>query len=260
MPRVRHRLVQVLPQAPRAVLAAATAAFALAVAAPAPDAQAQDMKILSAHVPPYAMDEDDMPNGFVADIVQELAQRVGQSDEIHFSSWSRVRDELESEPNRLLAPLVRTPEREDTASWVVPVFEDRMVVLSYGDGAQEMTLDDAEQAGFIGVQQNTVMHEMLEERGIENLDVDGDQEALARKLAAGRLASWVSLESMALFAMQLEGIDPSKIVYGEVLGTLDVYIAGSSSLSDGDLAPWREAFEEIKADGTYDAILADYGF
>lgn len=223
------------------------------------DVKAQELKILSAHLPPYSMNEGDQP-GFVREVAQELAQRVGQSDAVSYSSWSRVYNEVQTQPHRLLAPVARTAQREDQLSWVVEVFPDRMVMLTYGEGAEPTTLDEAANDGIMGVQQDSLMHEMAEARGMTNLDVSGDLNSIARKFGAGRIKSWLSLESLAIFSMLEEGVDTDKVVVGEVINEFGIYVGGSPDLTDAEMQPWRDAFAEMQEDGSYDTIMAKYGF
>jgi len=223
-------------------------------------AQAADLKILSAEIPPYSMPEGEQ-RGFVAEVAQEIAERVGNDPELHYASWSRVYKTIQSKSDRLLAPIARTPQREDKLSWVVPVFPDRMVVMTYGEDAEELTLEEAAKTGVVGVQQDSLMHELAQKRGIDssNLDVSGDTVTPARKLAAGRIDAWLVLESMAMNSMKQEGIDPGPARIGEVIKEFTIYIGGSPDLSEDVKQEWRDAFEAMKDDGTYEKILAKYG-
>lgn len=244
--------------AARIALAAGAAAAFLGIWS-TPGAKAQEMTILSAHLPPYSMNNESQP-GFVREVAEELARRVGQPDDVAYSSWSRVYNEVRNRPDRLLAPVARTAQREDLLSWVVEVFPDRMVVLTYGDNAAPMTLEEAASDGIMGVQQDSLMHELVKERGVENVDVSGDLNSIARKFGAGRINSWLSLESLAIFSMMEEGIDTDKVVIGEVINEFGIYIGGSPDLSESQMQPWRDAFAEMKDDGSYATIMAKYGF
>ncbi|WP_176758672.1 substrate-binding periplasmic protein [Limimonas halophila] len=222
--------------------------------------QAKDLKILSAHLPPYSMKGEDK-QGFVAEVAQEIAERVGNPTKLHYASWSRVYKTIQNKPNRLLAPIARTPQREDKLSWVVPVFPDRMVLLTYGDDAEKLSLQEAAKQGIVGVQQDSLMHELAKKRGIKskNLDVSGDLTSIARKFAAGRIDAWLSLESLAVFSMKEQGLDTDPMKVGETISEFTVYIGGSPGLSDKVKQRWRDAFEAMKKDGTYEEIMAKYG-
>lgn len=226
---------------------------------PLPAAATDDLKIFSADLPPYAMRNADKP-GVVAEVAQELAYRVGQSDKLTFMPWGRVYRKVQKGPDVLLAPIARTPQREDKLNWVVPVFPDRMVLFSYGEDAEAKNLAAAAETGPIAVQKGSLMHELAEKRGIENLAVTAKIGSIARKIAAGRVKYWLSLESLAVFSLIDEGYDPDKLVAGEVISEFTVYIGASPDVGEARMQPWREAFEAMKADGTYDAIMAKYGF
>lgn len=239
--------------------AIALSAACLSLAAPTPVA-AKDLRIMSAHLPPYSMNEEGSKPGFVAEVAREMARRVGQSDKLHYASWSRVYNSIQKRDDRLLAPIARTAAREDKLNWVVPVFPDRMVLITYGGSGEPVSLKEASEQGIIGVQQDSLMHELAEKKGIDNLDVSGDLNSIARKFAAGRVDFWLSLESLAIFSLKEEGYDPEKVEVVDVINEFDIYIGGSPNLTKADMRPWRDAFESMKADGTYDKIMAKYGF
>jgi len=224
-------------------------------------AAAGDLKILSSHLPPYSMDADSGERGFVAEITKEIARRVGAPAELHYAPWARVYKAVRERDNRLLAPIARTDQREEDLTWVVPVFPDRMVVFTKGPDADRLTLEDARENGLIGVQRGSLMHELLKNRGVppSRLVVSTHQADTARLLEEGRVDSWVSLESLAIFAMKEAGLDPGSLVYGETIDTYTIYIGGSPGLSEDVKKRWREAFEAMKADGTYQEIMSSYG-
>jgi len=235
-------------------------AIALMTGAAAP-AAAGELKILSSHLPPYSMDRENGERGFVAEITREIARRVGADPELHYAPWARVYKAVRHRPNRLLAPVARTPEREEELSWVVPVFPDRMVVVTHGEDAAPLTLDEAREAGLIGVQRNSAMHQLLKSRDVDDskLLVSADQKESARLLSIGRIDAWLSMESFAVYAMKQVGHDPHKLVFGETLKELTIYIGGSPGLPDAVKQRWRDAFRAMKRDGTYQEIMAEYG-
>ncbi|SDG44355.1 amino acid ABC transporter substrate-binding protein, PAAT family [Limimonas halophila] len=250
-------------QPPRFVRAAGAVTIAAMLAVLPGDgaADASDLKILSAHLPPYSMDTQDGKRGFVAEIAKEIARRVGNPTELHYAPFARVYKAVREREKRLLAPIARTPKREDELSWVVPVFPDRMVVVTYGEDAEPLTLAEALDAGLVGVQRNSAMHQMLQARGVDEskLIVSADQRESARLLSLGRIDAWLSMESFAMYAMQEAGHDPEKLVYGETLKELTIYIGGSPGLSEAVKERWREAFRAMKNDGTYQRIMGHYG-
>ncbi|SDG44331.1 amino acid ABC transporter substrate-binding protein, PAAT family [Limimonas halophila] len=250
-----------LPPWPSRAARALTLAATLAVLAVAGAAKADDLKVLSAHLPPYSMDVEDGKRGFVAEVAKEIARRVGAPTELHYAPWARVYRAVRERENRLLAPIARTPQREDELSWVVPVFPDRMVVFTHGEDAEPLTLAEAREQDLIGVQRGSLMHELLKKRGVEadKLQVQARQAETARLLARDRVDAWVSLESLAVFAMKEAGLDPEKLVYGETIDSYTIYIGGSPGLPETVKQRWREAFEAMKRDGTYQEIMAKYG-
>jgi hypothetical protein len=63
---------------------------------------------------------------------------------------------------------------------------------------------------------------------------------------------------MVIFAYREVGGDPTALNIGEIVRPSEIWFAGSRSLSDVEAQKWQNAFEEIRADGTYERIIAKY--
>jgi hypothetical protein len=52
--------------------------------------------------------------------------------------------------------------------------------------------------------------------------------------------------------------DPTTLDIGAVVRTSEIWLAASKSLPDDEAKRWADAFEQVKADGTYARILQKY--
>ena len=63
---------------------------------------------------------------------------------------------------------------------------------------------------------------------------------------------------MVLYAYREVGGDVSELNIGHVVRRSEIWLAASKDVSDQEARRWQEGFEQVRADGTYDAILARY--
>ena len=63
---------------------------------------------------------------------------------------------------------------------------------------------------------------------------------------------------MVLHAYREVGGDVGTLNIGQVVRRSEIWFAASRGLAEAEIARWRRGFEELRADGTYDRILARY--
>ncbi len=214
---------------------------------------------MAADIPPYGIRQGGDVVGSHVDTLREMARRVGHDDTVTVLPWARALAGVKDGEDRLLAFLSRTPAREADYSWVVPVLHDRIVVFSYGDAPPVTEAELASGAKSVVVLNNSVQDDIATTKGWPDVVRANTSTDLANLLAAGRVDSMLYLEALGIFALSSAGHDPTLMVPGAEIAAFDVYIAGSKNLTDADLAPWRDAFAAMRADGSHSAILARYG-
>ena len=71
------------------------------------------LTFLSTDIPPFGALKDGKPVGFAVEILHEIMQRLGRADIIEFDEWDVAYKRALTEPNTVLWPPSRTPEREE---------------------------------------------------------------------------------------------------------------------------------------------------
>ena len=90
---------------------------------------------------------------------------------------------------------------------------------------------------------------MLKSRGFTNLEPVSDEQLNAKKLALGRIDIWTYKIPGLRTVCDLAGVDYTKFEEVYHLREIDLMIAFSKKTPDSIVQKWRDAFNEMLADG-----------
>lgn len=250
----------------RTVLAAAAALILLlsaSVSAPAAAQQRTTLRLVTGELPPYAFHvppptvaEAGEPQGLVFEVVREVARRIGHPEGVEFMPWARAQELAMSAPGVGILALTRSPEREDRYAWVFNVVTDDLV-LAGGAGVDVSSLDAARDRPT-GVLLRSGAEQLLRERGFARARPAPEEWINAQRLRDRLIDAWLAPRLMVLHAYREVGGDVSALRIGTVVRQSEIWFAASRGLPEAEIARWRRGFEEARADGAYDRILARY--
>lgn len=221
---------------------------------------AKDLVFYSAHFPPYAYEneKENTKGGALYDVSMEIIKRLDLKTEIRFAPWPRARYEAETKDNVLLIPLARTTDRENKYTWLVHVLDDPYVLFALKSTSFNINNHEDAKKLKIGVLKTSVADQMLRDLGYKNLEVATNDLANLGKLKLGRIDAWVGpLSAIDEYKKQV-GIGHEQLRVGVVFTVLKEYIGASKNLDPKVQKQWRDAFEEMKKDGTYRTIMKKY--
>jgi polar amino acid transport system substrate-binding protein len=241
------------------------AALALGCLVAALPAQAADLRLLAAELPPYtfrlpsaSVSEFPGPGqGVVYDAVQAMAERIpGQSAVIEFMPWRTAQQIAMTEPDIGILALTRSPEREDKYRWLVKILDDDLILVG-GQGVDVSSLDKVKDRPT-GVLLLSGAQALLKEKGFARIEPAPEEWINARKLRDRRIDAWLAPRQMVIYAYREVGGDPTSLNIGTIVRRSEIWLAGSKGLSEAEVKQWQRAFDEIRADGTFDRIIAKY--
>jgi ABC-type amino acid transport substrate-binding protein len=171
--------------------------------------------------------------------------------------WSFRGDrERNSEKGRLsganpgLFGMTYTKVREDKFKWVGPLATKRdILVAQKGSGIKVKDLEDAKKVKRIGTLRDDTRGRLLERHGFNNLEPVSDEQLNAKKLALGRIDLWAYKIPGLRTVCDLAGVDYTQFEEVYHLREIDLMIAFSKKTSDPIVQKWRDAFNEMLADG-----------
>jgi polar amino acid transport system substrate-binding protein len=242
---------------PKHVLLAALAAFATLPSVAS--AQTAPLTVYCIDAPPQGSAADG--HGIMADAAMEALKRAGLTGKLEFVPWGRAQADVQAGKDLLITALARIPEREPKYTWLFPVF-----TLGRGFATTGKTISSFAEAKAnlkqIAVAIGSSQHEMLIREGFspDQLIVQTieKQSVIPKMLLLGRADAWFSTIPEIKYGLK-GNPDASKFVIGPQVGeTTQQYLACSKDCSPELVAKLKKAGEEMKADGTMDAIVARY--
>jgi polar amino acid transport system substrate-binding protein len=216
---------------------------------------AQDLTIISENSPPFNFVKHGTLTGSSLEIVREMLRRMNRADTIQILTWARGYDLALSRPNVVLFSTARTHQRENLFDWVGPLYRVRFGFYAKKESGLHLTsLEDAKKVGAIATYKNDVREQLLKSQGFTNLDSSKSPASNLKKLMSGRVDLWLfSNLGVERVANQI-GIDPDELELVLPFKDSYAYIAISKGTSQAVVKRWREVFDELKQEGTFEKI------
>ena len=222
-----------------------------------PSGQAQQsIKVVAAEFPPLTTNAGGQPGGVVLEVVREAGKRAGIALEFSFVPWQRAQLETHTRNDVLIIPFTRTPSREADYQWVAPVLEFHTVLVTLAKPPS--SLEEARTL-LVGYVRGTSFKDEAEQVGFPYVEETNDDLINARKLKLGRIGAWITTDLMARGVYRQAGFDPAELKYGPNLGPVKIsYVAASRDFPKGTAEKIANAINQMKADGSYQAIVKRY--
>ena len=200
---------------------------------------------------PWTYSENGRPAGFVVEIVEEIALRLGADQiEIEMQPWARAYHSLTTEPKSVLFSVGRTSNREELFQWVGPAFiHEAYLYARAGSGLSVNNLEDAKNLGSIGVHRSAADFQYLEQQGFTNLHPVTDDIQNVQKLLLGRIDAMPGAEREMHRRLSDIGKSPESIERLFTLFSAGIYIAFSLDVDPSVVERWQQTFDEMKSDG-----------
>lgn len=230
-------------------------AIALSLAV-APFAQAAEVNLITAELPPFANGPDAEDQGMAVELVAEMAKRANFEMAVTYEPWPRALKTVETTANSFLAPPFRTPDREDSYSWVTKLLSSSQIFIT--QGAAINSFDEARGLGKIAVLRGSAMEKVLLAQGFTNLhpvtsDIQGE-----KLLVAGRVDATYSVDLGTNEELTAAGFNRADFTMGAPIVTSENWLAANPDLDPAVKAALDDAMQSMHADGTYKAILTKY--
>ena len=218
-----------------------------------------ELTILTENLPSLNYVKDGVLVGPSVEIVREIQRRVGSHEEIKVYPWARAYKMALEEENVVLFSTTQTEERRDKFKWVGPLATKRdILVAKKGSGIRISSLEDAKKVKRIGTVRDDSKEEYLKQKGFTNLEPVSDDKKNAQKLVLGRIDLWVHKKPGLRSVCELAGVDYDEVEEVYTLREIELMIAFSKKTSDSIVQKWRDAFNEMVADGTIMKIRMEW--
>ena len=221
-------------------------------------ARATGIMVVTENSPPMQEMDGDRVGGVATELVEAVLKRSGVSYEIKMYPWVRAFS-MTKEPNVLIYSLARTKPRESHFKWVGEILPVKYYLfrLKSRPEINPKTIEEAK-SYRIGVLRKDIVHEYLKQKEFPLLDEVGKLELNFAKLVNKRV-ELIPFSDRLNFGFGCEQFKIDCNMFEPALLLEDIsfglYIAFSNSTDDATVKKVRDAYEALRADGTYQRIM-----
>ncbi|WP_164970039.1 ABC transporter substrate-binding protein [Arcobacter sp. CECT 8983] len=210
---------------------------------------------------PYQIENKNGLSGISIDLIKEIQKRLGNKKEIKLFPWKRAYNITLRKKGYALFLTSKSKEREKLFKWIGPIasIKVRFFKNASRKDLDIKTLEDAKKVDSIIVEGDTITFDTLKMLGFKNLDINTLANNRLNKLLENKTDLLPADEVTFIYNLKQKDLDKKILpVKMEAFFESKLYIAFNKDTSDDIIKDWKSAFEEIKADGTYDKILERY--
>jgi polar amino acid transport system substrate-binding protein len=220
-------------------------------------ANAGDLRIVTGEFPPLT-NNSSADKGLLFDMVTEMTKLMKIDAKVEFMLWNDAQKLSQAEKNVLIFPMTRTPQRENSFSWVIKIFDMKRSFTSLPGTKPVNNMEEARATGAVGVLEKSASLTFLKEGGITNIVEFPSNKALIEGLKSGQVAMIYSPEPFSKTDWRTAG-GAGSLVFGKTIESSASYIAASPNADGINVAKWAEAFDVLQQDQTFDKLMAKYG-
>lgn len=215
---------------------------------------------------PYNYQDNGQPAGFSVELLQAALQLLGDQPRIEFLPWNRAYLIAQKKPDVLIFTMARTPEREAQFRWVAPIRAREILLyrLSSREDIQVSTLEDAKRYKVGSNALEDASTQDLLKHGFElgkNLElITGKDVQNIQKLKLGRIDLLPMAPLQMVASVKAAGLSVADFVPAIPLSATggEYWFAFSLGTADVKVNTLRQAFETLRSNGTYDAVVRKY--
>ncbi len=221
------------------------------------------MTVLYTEYPPFTYTEDGKAAGFAIDLLRAMFREAGVQAQMRTLPWKRAETMLNHDKNTMVF-CARIERREDLYEWIGPVYP-RKISLYKLKSRSDIKINGLEDVMRykIGVVRGYASVTDLLKIGIpdENLERTVDETLNIRKLYGNRFDLIPNNDMVFSYNLQKAGRglgDMEKVFDVTQAGVSDYYYAINRETDPALVEKLRQAFDRIKENKTYDAVLKQY--
>lgn len=202
---------------------------------------------VAGNLPPFAWDAPEGARGFAHDLALAMAQRLGRPGTVTYVPWARAVRTAERGPNYGIFPLARTPDREASFQWLVPLMTVRYGLYTLATESR-MELDQLRPLR-VGVLRGSPIAANLRAEQFKTVIEAKDYRDLLRLLRDRTLDAVYAGTPMLEAAMDEYGHPRIQFALQTTLGEATLYMAASLGLDAAEAQRWVSAYRQLEDEG-----------
>ncbi len=222
----------------------------------------EGIRFMTEEYPPFNMSNaDGLATGIAVDVLVGMFERLGVSKtaaDVEVLPWARGYKEVQEKPNTALFCMTHTQERDPLFTWVGPVAPTR--ISAFALKSRGLTINSPEEMQDLAaaVIRDDVGDALAQGAGIKNIDRAATNDQNIKKLNAGRVDIWIYEESVAQWQIKDFGFNPEDYEVVYVLSSAELDYAFHKDTDTALIEQLQKTLDDMKTDGSYQAILDQY--
>lgn len=245
----------------RTCLRALWASGLLVVAAGHPAGAEGDgaLRLVSADLPPFAIENAPHRPGVLIELVEELLRRAGQPTKAEYYPWARAQLLASSQPRILLLPLTRTPEREAKFQWLLKLYVQHFVFINRAGQARVSQVEQARQLRVAVLRGAPSAAQLLRAGFSESMLVmAGSVDDTIKLLERGHADAIFASEAITMDKVRSSERSVRDFQVGFSLESGEIWLAAGSGVTEAEQQRLRDAYQAMLADGSVERLFKRY--
>ena len=221
-----------------------------------------DISYMTEEYPPFNMSgADGVATGAAVDTLTAIFERMDSSKtakDIQVLPWARGYREIQNTPNTCLFLMTLTDERKPMFKWVGPVLVNTFDAIALKSKGLKIASADELVGLKAGVIRDDVGDTLAQKAGIKQIERVPSNDQNIKKLNEGRIDIWIFGESSAKLQVKEMGLNPDDYESVWRMSESGLYYAFHKDVDDALIESMQKILDEMKADGTYEAIMKKY--
>lgn len=209
-------------------------AFALFIAS---TASAQKIKVVTEYVHPLQFKVNGKIVGKTTQIVRKIFKQSRLEADIKMYPWARATQIATNEPDTLIYPMIRSPERENEYVWIGKILSFKLALITLKTSDKPSTkithINDINSLR-IGAMRDDYTHHLLVQHGLkegQNFTLVSEFNQLLMLLYAGKIDTFIADYSLLRETATSLGYDSAQLVEAFILPEqeVEVYLAANKA-------------------------------
>lgn len=213
------------------------------------------LRIVTEHWPPISFEQSGRAEGMAVDLARMIQKIIGSKDPIEVMPWPRAYQTALTQPNVLLFSVVKTPERQKYFTFLGPIATGEISVYARGNQKFKHPSLDVIKSDFrVATHRGTAFQSQLETSGYKHIVPVNSPIHGIKMLMTGRVDAYCDDDIAIEEIFQQAGYRKNSYIKIAALAPSEIYFAFSSKTDEKTISEWQMAFEELKRNGTFEAL------
>lgn len=196
--------------------------------------------------------------GLGTETVQQMFKRadIDYTMTLRFP-WEKIYNQTIETQGYGIFSTTRTAAREDLFKWVGPIGNTRIVLVVKDDSPIQQFNSIKEAMQYtIGTYRGDVVDQLLQEEGFTTDNKPLADTENVKRLMSGEIEVWGASFPVGQYIAKQMGVTNLRVVYN--FGGQEMHLALNKQTPDHIVQKLQASLDEMKADGSYEKILAKY--